>query len=152
MNELKIVTELLGLAHVGVTNYRMKGQNEIEISLETTLEAAVCPDCGELSVTMQRKDEAQSIRDLTMWNRRCTLRYTPHRFRCSRCQATFVEQVAWRSAGTSYTERYEQHLYARTCREPIAQIAQDEGVSEDTVQAIFVRWAKKQSPSVAIRA
>ncbi len=152
MNELKIVTELLGLAHVEVTNYRMQGTNWIEISLEARLAAAVCPDCGELSVTMQRKDEAQSIWDLTMWNRRCTLRYTPHRFRCSSCQATFVEQVGWRTAGTSYTVRYEQHLYERTCREPIAQIAQDEGVSEDTVQAIFVRWAKKQSPSVAILA
>jgi len=80
------------------------------------------------------------------------LRYTPKRFRCSHCQATFVEQVAWRHAGTSYTVRYEQYLYERTCREPLAQIARDERVSEDTVQAIFVRWAKKQSPNVAILA
>ena len=41
--------------------------------------------------------------------------------------------------------RYEQHIYQRSRKEPILQIAQDEQLSEEIVQGIFERWAKKRS-------
>ncbi len=45
----------------------------------------------------------------------------------------------------SYTlVRYEKHVYQRARKEPVNQIAQDEGLSEETVQAIFEHWAKKR--------
>ena len=43
--------------------------------------------------------------------------------------------------------RYEQHIFQRTRKEPILQIARDEKLSEEVVQGIFERWAKKRSPS-----
>jgi transposase len=151
MNRMTVVTELLGLPHVRVTAYRMVDGSRIELSVESTLEAGVCPTCGTVSQRLHSQGEAQLVRDLPMWQRRCFLRYTPQRFHCVSCQDTFVEQVAWRTAGTSYTVRYEERLYERARREALAQVAQDEGVSEDTVQTIFARWAKKQSAPVAIR-
>jgi hypothetical protein len=48
-----------------------------------------------------------------------------------------------------YTRRYEQFIYERTRREPLAQIAQAEGLTEAIVQGLFERGAKKRSPSVA---
>jgi transposase len=151
MNELQLLSELLDLPDTQVKSYQMKGANQIELKIETSLEAAVCPACGEVSETRHEIGDEQPIRDLPMWNRRCLLRYRPRRFKCQRCQDTFVEPVLWRSGGMSYTLRYEQHLYQRARREPHAQIARDEGVSEDTVQAIFVRWAKKRSTSAGIQ-
>jgi hypothetical protein len=47
--------------------------------------------------------------------------------------------------------RYEQHIYQRTRKEPILQVAKDEMLSEEIVQGIFERWAKKHSPSGAGR-
>lgn len=143
MNQMTVITELLGLRHVCVTAYRMVNSERIELSVESTLSTGVCPTCGKVSQTLHSKGEAQLVRDLPMWQRQCVLRYIPKRFRCAGCQDTFVEQVAWRTAGTSYTTRYEERLYERARREAMAQIAQDEGVSEDTVQTIFERWAKK---------
>jgi len=35
------------------------------------------------------------------------------------------------------------HIYKRACKEPIVQVAQDEKLSEEAVQDIFERWAKK---------
>jgi hypothetical protein len=52
-------------------------------------------------------------------------------------------------AGRSYTVRYAQHIYARTRQEDLAQVAQAEGLSQDTVRAIFEQEAKKRSPSAA---
>jgi transposase len=143
MNEYEIICDLVGLPQIRVTQYRMVGTTRIGISVESTLAVAVCPTCGKLSEEVLRQDEAQSIRDLRMWNRECILRYPPQRYRCQGCQDSFTEQVAWRNAGRSYTQRYEQWIAGRVRREPISHIAQSEGISEETVQGIFERMAKK---------
>jgi transposase len=149
MTEYQILTELLDLPQVCVKNYQLVGSNQINVFIASTLEAALCPDCQQVSMAVHDQSEPQKLRDLPMWNRRCGLVYAPRRFKCATCQDTFVERVAWREPGFNYTVRYEQAVYQRTRREPIAQIAQDEGLSEDIIQGIFERWAKKQSSNVA---
>jgi transposase len=143
MKESELIGTLLGLPQIRVTQYRMVGTTRIEISIESTAEVAVCPTCGKVSEQVLRQDEAQAIRDLRMWNRKCLLRYRPQRYRCQQCQDSFTEQVVWRNAGRSYTQRYEQWIAGRVRREPISHIAQAEGISEETVQGIFERMAKK---------
>jgi hypothetical protein len=51
----------------------------------------------------------------------------------------------------SYTTRYERYVYQRKRRDPISQVAQDEGLSEEAVQAIFEDWAKKRLRHKATR-
>ena len=68
------------------------------------------------------------------------------------CGNTFVELVAWREPGWAYTTRYEQFIYEQVRRQSVAQVARDERLSEDTVQGLFERWAKKRSPSGVIPA
>jgi transposase len=143
MNGIETINELLGLPQIRVTDYQMVGTTGIEISIESSLVVAVCPTCRELSPQAYRKDEAQKIRDLRMWNRLCSLRYTPQRYRCEQCQDSFTEQVVWRSAGRSYTHRYEQWIAERARREPISRIAEAESLSEESVQGMFERMAKK---------
>jgi transposase len=79
------------------------------------------------------------------------LRYAPRRFACATCHSTFVERVAWRELGFAQTARYAEHIYERTRQQDIAQIAYDEGLSQDTVRGIFERWAKKRLPNGATR-
>jgi hypothetical protein len=57
--------------------------------------------------------------------------------------------IDWKEAGLSYTLRYEQYVYQRTRQEAIKQVAEGEGLSEESVQGIFERWAKKQLPGGA---
>ena len=77
------------------------------------------------------------IRDLSIGERRCYLSYRARRFDCQHCDKTFVELVDWKRPGVSYTLRYEKYIYQRARKEAVSQIAQDEGFSEETVQAIF---------------
>jgi transposase len=72
------------------------------------------------------------------------LRYVPRRFACATCDTTFVERLAWREPNRDYTQRYGHAIYERARREPINQVAQAEQLSEDQVQGIFERWAKKR--------
>jgi len=137
------LTELLNLSNLKVVHYQLVGQNRINLFVEPTLDMALCPDCQQASMTIHDTSEPQMIRDLSIWDRSCWLRLLPRRFKCAHCQKTFVEQLAWREPGRDYTIRYEQHIYKRARKEPISQIAQDERLSEDAVQGIFERWAKK---------
>jgi transposase len=145
MDENKILTQVLGIKQLEVTGSTIEGREEIHLKVEPDLKVAACPDCGEISLHEHDRGDEQRIRDLAVAERRCWLEYRPRRFRCERCQKTFVERVEWRRTGMGYTTRYERYIYLRSRREPISQVAQDEGLSEEAVQAIFEDWAKKRS-------
>ena len=151
MANYDLLTELLDLPNVRVTHYQLVGQQRLNVYIESTAPAAVCPDCQQLSLVVHQIGEAQMLRDLPIWNRRCWLRYAPRRFKCETCATTFVERVVWRESGLDYTRRYEQFVYERARQEPLAQIAQAEGLTEAIMQGIFERGAKKSSPNVATR-
>lgn len=151
MPDYGLLTELLGLAEVEVTHYRLIGPDQIELSVGSIWPAAVCPDCQQVSSLVHDTSAHQRLRDLPIWGRRCWLAYTPRRFDCVPCGRTFVERVAWRELGQDYTLRYSEHVYQRARCEPVAQVARAEQLSEDIVQRLFERGAKKQSPPAAIR-
>ena len=151
MANYQIPSELLGLPNVKAVSYQITGDERIEVFIESSLEAGVCPECQQVSTQIHDTAELQTIRDLPMWDRQCWLRYAPRRFACATCRNTFVERVAWREPGFGHTLRYAQHIYQRTRHEDIAQVAQDEGLSQDLVRGIFERGAKKRSPSGATR-
>lgn len=151
MADYQIPSELLGLPNVTVMRYQITSVERIEVFIESSLEAAVCPNWHQVSTQVHDTAEAQTLRDLAIWDRQCWLHYAPRRFACAHCHKTFVERVAWREPGLAYTLRYGQHLYERTRHEDIAHIAHSEGLSQDTVRSIFERWAKKRLPSAATR-
>ena len=151
MADYQLLAELLDLPHVQVAGYQILNSERIEVCIESRLEAAVCPNCQRVSAQMHDTAEPQTLRDLAIWGRQCWLRYAPRRFACLHCGRTFVERVAWRTPGVGYTVRYAQRIYARTRQQDIAQVAQDEGLSQDTVRAIFEQGAKKRLPSAATR-
>jgi len=144
MAEYPELTQVLNLTNLKVVHYQLVGQERINLFVEPTLELALCPDCQQTTTKVHDVGEPQMIRDLALGERRCWLRLTPRRFECANCQKTFVERLAWREPGRDYTLRYEQRIYKRSRKEPILQIAQDEALSEEAVQGIFERWAKKR--------
>jgi transposase len=144
MDENQLLTQVLGIEKLEVRGSKMAGAEEIYLNVEPMLKVGICPDCSTISLNEHDRGEEQKIRDLTISGRRCWLMYRPRRFRCERCDKTFVERVEWRRAGMGYTTRYEKYIYQRSRREAISQIAEDEGLSEEAVQAIFEDMAKKR--------
>jgi len=152
MPDYQMLTDLLELPQMRVTHYQLVGRDRLNLFVEPSAPAAICPHCHQLSSVVHDVSEPQLIRDLPIWGRRCWLRYAPRRFRCATCRSTFVERVVWRESGWDYTVRYEQSLYQRARHEPIAQMAQSEHLSEAVVAGIFARWAKKTgAPGVSRR-
>ena len=142
MADYQIPDELLGLPHVQAVSYQIISAERIEVCIQSRLDAAVCPECQRVSMQMHDTAEPQTLRDLPIWGRHCWLRYAPRRFSCAHCHNTFVERVAWREPGFAHTLRYAEHIYDRTRQQDCAQIAQAEGLSQDTVRSIFERGSK----------
>jgi len=151
MADYTILDELLNLSSVKVTHYQLVGPDRINLFVEPTLEFAQCPECQQLSNEVHEVADPQMVRDLSIWDRQCWLRLMTRRFKCAHCRDTFVERLEWREPNRGYTVRYERYIYQRTRKEPILQVAQDEQLSEDIVQGIFERWAKKRSRRAAGR-
>lgn len=143
----ELLTELLDLPMTRVTHYQLVGPNRINLFIESMADVALCPDCQQVSTTLHDVSEPSFIRDLPMWNRQCWLKYVARRFTGETCQTTFVERVRWREARLNYTTRYAHHIYQRARREPLAQLAQAERLSEQAVQGIFERGAKNTRPT-----
>jgi transposase len=143
MAQYDLLTELLDLPQVRVTQYQRVDAKRLDVSIESLQEAALCPLCQQASLVIHDTGAPQLIRDLAIWNRQCWLRYSPRRFECATCANTFVERVAWREPGLDYTRRYAEYIYEQVRRESVSQVARDERLSEDIVQGLFEREAKK---------
>ena len=145
MADYTVLTELLNLSNTKVVHYQLVGPSHINLFVEPTLEMALCPECNQASITIHETMEPLMVRDLSIWDRQCWLHLTPRRFKCAKCQSTFVERLAWREPNREYTMRYEQYIYQLTRKEAILQVSKDEQLSEEIIQGIFERWAKKRS-------
>ena len=144
MSNQDFLSELLGIAKLRVINTEFVSDDQIKLIVESNEEASICPECRQISIQTHGLCEEQLIRDLAYGERRCYLSYRARRFRCRTCNNTFVERVAWKRAEVSYTLRYENYIYQGARKEPVSQIAEEEGLSEETVQAIFEHRAKKR--------
>jgi transposase len=144
MNNQDFLSELLGIARLRVTGTEFTSIEQIKLTVESIDEAGICPECRQISLQVHGQAEEQLIRDLAYGERRCYLSYRARRYRCETCKKTFVERVAWKRPEVSYTLRYEEHIYQRARKEPVSQIAEEEGLSEEAVQAIFEHRAKKR--------
>lgn len=144
MNNNDLLNKLLGIPKLQVVKSEFIGEEKLHLEVVSTLAVASCPDCGHISSQVHDESEAQMVRDLPIAERQGYLVYRARRFKCEHCQKTFVERVEWKRPNVSYTERYERYVYQRVRRESVSQVAQDEGLSEEAVQAIFEYRAKKR--------
>jgi transposase len=151
MDNNELLSELLGIEKLRVIGSEIVNAEEIKFEVENIDEAAICPECHEISIKAHGFCEEQMIRDLAYGERRSYLSYRARRFRCEKCNKTFVERVVWKRPDVSYTLRYEKYIYQRARKEPVRQIADEEELSEETVQAIFEHLAKKRLRHGGIR-
>lgn len=66
MAEYSIASALLGLPNLQAVSYRITSADRIEVFIESGLEAAVCPECQQLSTQIHATAEPQMIRDLAI--------------------------------------------------------------------------------------
>ncbi|MCI0551038.1 MAG: transposase family protein [Anaerolineae bacterium] len=137
-------TKLLNLPNLEVVKDEMPDAETVILEIKSTLEVAICPTCKTPSTTIHDYDDPRLVRDLSLSGRKSYLRYHSRRFECAVCQRSFTERVAWLNFDSSYTKRFEEHVYQLCRKSTIQDVSAFLELGSDAVEGIFHRRAKKR--------
>jgi transposase len=138
------LTKLLNLPNLEVVKYEMPDAETAILEIQSNLEVAICPTCNTPSTTIHDYDEARLVCDLSLSGRKSYLRYHSRRFECAVCQQSFTERVEWLNFDSSYTKRFEEHVYQLCRKSTVQDVSAFLELGYDAVEGIFLRWAKKR--------
>ena len=61
---MAMICESLDMPNVRVTKYQTQGHHRVNVFIESTIVAAVCPECESVSTQIHDVAEVQMIRDM----------------------------------------------------------------------------------------
>lgn len=106
------------------------------------------PRCGQCFGACGRTHDRLGARrweDRTWGDHPVVIEYAPVRVKCTRCDATPVELVAWADRGQRQTRRLQQYLAVLCASMPTSHVAAMHGLSWSTVtraeEAALTRWS-----------
>ena len=143
MPELQL-TKLLHLPNLEVVKYETPDVETAILEIKSTWEVAICPECKTPSASVQDYEDSRWVRDLSLSGRKSYLRYHSRRFAWEGCQRSFPESVEWLNFDSSYTQRFEEHVYQLCRKNTLQEVSAFLELGYEAVEGIFPRWAKKR--------
>lgn len=137
------LTDLLELPNLEVTNYEAT-EDTVVLDVKPTLKVALCPVCKKPSASLHDYDASRLIRDLSLFGRKSYLRLRGRRFECDTCQSAFTERLEWIAFDSSYTLRFEEHVFVLCRKNTVQDVSQMLELGYEAVEGLFKRQAKKR--------
>lgn len=130
---------LLNLPEIEITSVEMTDQ-QLTICCRSRFGQALCPNCLK-QTTQIRKYYCRTVRDLSITGRAVSLELEERQFYCPDCQGYFSERFSFVEPNRTTTRRYEAYLFLRCQKATIVDVAVQENLLWDVVEAIFHRQA-----------
>jgi transposase len=137
------LTDLLRLPNLEVIGYETT-EDAVVLDVKPTLKVAICPECKTPSASLHDYDLPRLVRDLSLFGRKSYLRLRGRRFECARCQNAFTERLEWIAFDSSYTQRFEEYVFALCRKNTIQDVSQMLELGYEAVEGLFKRQAKKR--------
>ncbi len=101
----------LYLPHVRVLHTHFDGR-DLTIEVESTLESATCPNCGELTTELHSYEEPIRLLHLPCMGLKTWIELRLKRFICRRCpgSSTTIQQVSWHEPNSRRTKAFDSWL------------------------------------------
>jgi transposase len=100
-----------------------------EIEVVQLWKVAMCPKCAEISSSVLAYVPRRT-RDLSISGRRVYLKYQQRRFRCYKCNKSFLEEFeSIQSPAAHFTCRYEKWIVAQVNQSTVESVRRAEGLS-----------------------
>ena len=139
-----LLQELLGLAGIDVESYETCEAGLI-LDVEVHAESSICPRCGTLSHHLHQ-NHAHLVRDLPIgYYRQTWLRVNRRQFKCFVCGRPFSESLDFIGPRRSYTDRYAEQVIEQVIHSDSANVALQQGLSEDIVWSMVEYVSAKKS-------
>ena len=132
----------LDLSDVTVTSTTVTKDHTLLIEVESTCTTTMCQRCGQEISQFHGHDRPLTLRHLPVLDMPVFIRIRPKRFRCPFCDdhPTTTQRLAWYEPNATATTAFVKHLLMQVVHSTIADVASKEGVSEEVVAGVVMRW------------
>ena len=130
-----ILEQILSIPDTKITDVK-QNETEIHIYLEFTNESTACPNCGAECDIVHKKKDTKMIRDLQVFGKRCFLHFIHRRFKCSKCNKTFMGRLKWLDSYERLTQRYAKWLSDYGLKVDVKNLSKMENIGYSTVERI----------------
>jgi transposase len=134
--QLKLMTELLHLEGVVVTNYQIITDIGIVLHLENMERETECIYCGNKTRKLHQNHEL-TIRDLPFGEQALYLKINRRQMRCEKCKKKFTEELSYVSKKRTYTDRFRKKIVAEVLNSDIKNTAERNGISEQEIETML---------------
>ncbi|CCH97120.1 MAG: transposase family protein [Microcystis sp. 53602_E8] len=134
--QLKLMTELLHLEGVVVTNYQIITDAGIVLHLENMSRESQCIHCGSKTEKLHQNNEL-TIRDLPFGEQALYLRINRRQMRCEKCGKKFTEELNYLPKKRTYTDRFRKKIVAEVLNSDLKNTAERNGVSEQEIETML---------------
>ena len=135
MENFDILQQILEITNTKITGIK-QNETELHVFLECTNESAVCPICNSKCGIVHEIKEKKEIRDCAVFGKKCFLHFIHRRFKCSRCDKTFMERLDWIDSYGRYTQRYADWLSKYGLKMDLKNLSKLEKIGYGTVERI----------------
>jgi transposase len=141
MDKQPFISIPLDIALVRVLQTEINAQDELILTVESTLSSTSCRRCGRTISEPHGLDEPRLLRHLPSFGRVVYLRIRPKRFRCPFCDdhPTTTQTLDWYDPTALHTTAYERHLILLLINSTFSDVQAKEDVTTDAMLGILNR-------------
>ena len=134
--QLKLMTELLQLEGVIVTNYQIIKEIGIVFHIENIERKTNCIYCGKESRKLHQNNEL-TIRDLSFGEQEVYLKINRRQMKCNKCGKKFAEELNYVPKKRTYTERFRKKIVEEVLNSDIRNTGERNKVSEQEIETML---------------
>jgi transposase len=132
----KILTELVNLEGVKVTNYIQHEGVGIILHLSSERDEAICTRCGNLSHKIHQ-NHRYLVKDLPLMGQPVYLEINRRQFKCKICNKPFSEQLDFVKARRKYTNRLANNIVGQVLENDIKSVAERNNVTPEEIETML---------------
>lgn len=138
MDRFEIPLDLEGV-HIEQVEFTVN--NEIILTVSSTVEGTICHRCGQEIKDFLGYGREITLRHLSILGKRTYIRMKPKRYRCPYCpdHPTTTQQVSWHEERSPHTKAYDTHILLSLLNSTVADVSIKEGLGYEAVQGVIDR-------------
>ena len=139
----------LDIPDVQVIDIKTNKRGDYVITVESTLDRAICQRCGREISKFHSHDRAITLRHLPILGHQVYIRLRPKRYECPHCSSqqhrkTSTQQLSWYQPKSRHTKAYEEQVLLQLVNSTIQDVAIKESLGYEAVVGIINRSVSTQ--------
>ena len=139
----------LDIPDVQVMDIKTNKKGDYIITVESTLDSAICRRCGREVSKFHSHDRAITLRHLPILGHQVYIRLRPKRYECPHCSSkqhrkTSTQQLSWYRSKSPHTKAYEEQVLLQLVNSTIQDVAIKENLGYEAVVGIINRAVSSQ--------